>query len=56
MYCIQQMIKGENLRNWLKNAKTAKVFPFVTFAVYGKCFQGVGQGVIFKNTPYILVI
>ena len=32
MYCTQQMILGENFRNWLK---TAKVFPLESFAVYG---------------------
>ena len=32
MYCTQQMIQGENLRDWLK---TAKVFPLESFAVYG---------------------
>ena len=35
MYCTQQMIQGENFRDWLKTAKTAKVFPLESFAIYG---------------------
>ena len=35
MYCTQQIIQGENFHDWLKTAKTAKVFPFESFAVYG---------------------
>ena len=35
MYCTQQMIQGENVRDWLKTVKTAKVFPLESFAVYG---------------------
>ena len=31
MYCTQQMIQGENFRNWLKNRKS---FPLESFAVY----------------------
>ena len=35
MYCTRQVIQGENFRDWLKNAKNAKVFPLESFAVYG---------------------
>ena len=35
MYCTQQMIQEENYCDWLKTAKTAKVFPLESFAVYG---------------------
>ena len=35
MYCTQQIIQGENFHDWLKTAKTAKVFPLQSFAVYG---------------------
>ena len=35
MYCTQQVIQGENFRGWLKTAKTTKVFPLESFAVYG---------------------
>ena len=32
MYCTQQMIQGENFRDWLKNRES---FPLESFAVYG---------------------
>ena len=32
MYCTQQMIQGENFRDWQKNHE---VFPLESFAVYG---------------------
>ena len=32
MYCTQQVIRGENFRDRLKNAK---IFPLESFAVYG---------------------
>ena len=35
MYCTQQVIQGENFCDWLKTAKTVKVFPLESFAVYG---------------------
>ena len=35
MYCTQQMIQGGNFRDWLKTAKTTKVFPLKSFATYG---------------------
>ena len=34
-------VQGESFRDWLKTAKTAKVFPLESFAVYGilsQCF------------------
>ena len=34
------MIQGENFRDWLKTAKTAKVFPLESFAVYGTSVPG----------------
>ena len=35
MYCTQQMIQGENFRDWLKNRENHESFPFESFAVYG---------------------
>ena len=40
MYCTQQIIQGENFRDWLK---TAKVFPLESFAVYGNLFGPMQQ-------------
>ena len=32
MHCTQQMIQGENFRDWLQNRES---FPLESFAVYG---------------------
>ena len=35
MYCTQQMIQGENFRDWLKNRENRESFPLESFAIYG---------------------
>ena len=51
MYCTQQMIQGENFRNWLK---TAKVFPLESFAVYGSRLHTLKHLVLKRILEYLL--
>jgi len=55
MYCTQQMIQGENFRDWLKNRENRESFPpLESFAVYGMLM--VTQMVIHCNFKMIVVI